>query len=121
MLIDSGAGPSVIDLGTIRSLGLESKIQKRPTRIYGVGKEPIHVVGNISLTVDLGDDQRISHPFGVLQETSTIRILGRDFLSKFGPPNSTGMHDESDLGAYGKLVRLYSKVETYLDGLTLLA
>lgn len=84
LLLDSGAGPSVLDLGTVHKLGLESQINKCPSRVYGIAKKPVKVIGNILLWVDLGDDQKLEQSFGVLQETATIRILGREFLKKFG-------------------------------------
>ena len=84
MLLDSGAGPSVVDLETVRILGLESKIYRRPTKLFGVGKKPIHTVGNINLLVDVGDNQILEHTFGVLEDDCPIHILGRDFLRRFG-------------------------------------
>ena len=74
MLLDSGAGPSVVDLETVRILGLESKIYRRPTKLFGVGKKPIHTVGNINLLVDVGDNQILEHTFGVLEEDKSIRL-----------------------------------------------
>ena len=55
----SGAGPSVIDLGTLQQLGLESRTRSRPTNIFVLGREPVHVVGNISPTIDVGDNQKL--------------------------------------------------------------
>ena len=73
-LVDSGAGPSVIDIGTVCALGLE-RLMKRP----------IHVVGKLDLTVDLGDKQVLEHTFEVLKDTGTMCILvGRDLLKKLG-------------------------------------
>ena len=54
MILDSGVGLSVIDLGTIRDLGLEKQINKRVDRVYGVGHNPVEI-GNIILDVDIGD------------------------------------------------------------------
>ena len=85
MILDSGAGPSVIDLGTVRYLGLEREIILRAGTVYGVGQNPVHLIGNIALDVDLGDNQIARHSFGVLADTNTTRILGRDLLRNFGP------------------------------------
>ena len=84
MLVDSGAGPSVLDVGTVRELGMESHIHRHTSRIYGIGKEPIHMIGNIFICVDMGDNLNVELSFGVLLGTVTIQILGRDFLKKFG-------------------------------------
>ena len=84
MILDSGAGPSVIDLGTIRDLGLEKRVIRRVGRVYGVGQNPVELIGNITLEVDIGDNQVTCHSFGVLHDNSKTRILGRDLLKKFG-------------------------------------
>ena len=84
MVLDSGAGPSVIDLRTIRELGLERRIHSQVGKVYGVGQNPVHLVGNITLEIDLGDNQISRHSFGVLHGTAKTRILGRDLLKKFG-------------------------------------
>ena len=96
MLVDSGAGPSVLDVGTVRELGLESPIHRLTSRIYGIGQEPINMIGNICLCVDMGDNQKVEQSFGVLQRTVTIQILGRDFLRNLGQLNLTGTHREYD-------------------------
>ena len=85
MVLDSGAGPSVIDLRTIRELGLERRIYRQVGKVHGVGQNPVHLVGNITLEIDLGDNQVSRHSFGVLHDTTAkTRILGRDLLKKFG-------------------------------------
>ena len=82
-ILDSGAGPSVIDHYTIRELGLEPLVHNRTSQVYGLSRKPIGVVGSVKLTLDLGDDQVVSHTFQVLRGTATTRILGRDLLKKF--------------------------------------
>ena len=83
-LVDSGAGPSVIDIGTVCALGLERVMKINFGFLYGISREPVHVVGNLDLTVDLGDKQVLEHTFEVLKDTGTICILGRDLLKKLG-------------------------------------
>ena len=87
MILDSGAGPSILDIGTVRELGLENSIRRRVGTVYGVGQNPVHLMGNITLEIDIGDDQIVRHSFGVLQDPNKTCILGRDLLRKFG---STG-------------------------------
>ena len=84
IVLDSGAGPSVIDLGTVRYLGLERPLNRRTGTVYGVGQNPVQLIRNIALDVE-GEDQLVRHSFGVLADTNKTRILGRDLLSKFGP------------------------------------
>ena len=83
MILDSGVGLSVIDLGTIRDLGLEKQINKRVDRVYGVGHNPVEI-GNIILDVDIGDNQVTSHTFVVLHDNTKTRTFGKDLLKKFG-------------------------------------
>ena len=83
-LLDSGAGPSVIDIGTVRELGLEQSMRIKEGQVYGISREPVYVVGELELTVDLGDKQVLEHKFEVLKVTGTTCILGRDLLKKLG-------------------------------------
>ena len=48
-------------------------------------EKTIVMVGNISISVDMGDDQKLVHSFGILHEANPTRILGRDFLRRLGP------------------------------------
>ena len=76
MILDSGAGPSVIDLSTVQELCLEQRIHRRAGTVYGVGENPVHLLGNITFEVDLGDDQLVQHSFGMLQEVAyTLNTL----------------------------------------------
>ena len=52
-LVDSSAGQSVIDLGTVRVLGLEELVQSKDGRVYGISREPVHIMGKLDLTVGL--------------------------------------------------------------------
>ena len=83
-LIDSGAGPSVIDFQSICDLGLKTQVICKTDKIFGLAREPVGVVGTLDLTLDLGNGQIIEHPFEVLENIHTTCILGRDLLSKFG-------------------------------------
>ena len=83
-LVDSGAGPSVIDIETVHNLGLEPELVNKPGRIFGLSKDPVKVVGTLELTLDLGNGQILDHAFEVLSGAQSTCILGRDLLAKFG-------------------------------------
>ena len=83
-LLDSGAGPSVVDLQTVRNLGLETRMHNITSKIFGLAQEPINVVGRLEVLLDLGNDQTVQHSFEVLNGVQNTCILGRDLLSKFG-------------------------------------
>ena len=74
-ILDSGAGPSVIDYNTIYDLGLEPLVKNQASQVYGLSRKPVGVVGSINLTLDLGDGQVVHHTFEVLSDTGTTRIL----------------------------------------------
>ena len=57
VILDSGAGPSVLDYGTLKNLGLAKHLSDNPGKIYGLSQVPVVVIGSEHLTVDLGDDQ----------------------------------------------------------------
>ena len=56
-LVDSGAGPSVIDIETVRDLGLEVELVNKTGKTFGLAKEPVEVIGTLKLTLDLGNRQ----------------------------------------------------------------
>ena len=68
-LLDSGAGPSVIDKATVHELGLEPHLEAKDDEIYGLSHEPVKVIGKVELTVDLGDGQVLEHTFDILADT----------------------------------------------------
>ena len=84
VILDSGAGPSVLDYDTLKNLGLAKYLNENPSNIYGLSQAPVAVIGNAHLTVDLGDNQIVLQRFQIT-DTGTTRILGRDLLRKFGP------------------------------------
>ena len=74
-ILDSGAGPSEIDYNTIRNLGLEALTQA--SRVYGLACKPVMVVGNVSLTLDLGDG--VTDIFEVLGDTEQLEFWGASY------------------------------------------
>ena len=83
-LLDSGAVSSVIDIWTVYELRLEKSMKSKDSRVYGISREPVHVVGEFELSVDLGDEQVLEHTFEVVNIAGTTCILGRDLLRKLG-------------------------------------
>ena len=83
-LLDSGASPSVIDIETVRNLGLETQMTIEMSEIYGLSQEPVKVAETLNLTLDLWHGQIVEQTFEVLLGAQNTCILGRDLLSKFG-------------------------------------
>ena len=80
-MFDSGAQPSIIDKGTLSSLGVNFAVC--PSRIHGVGEIPVGTLGKAQLVIDFGQKNRVNHEFIVLDSDESTVILGRDFLSRF--------------------------------------
>ena len=89
-LLDSGAGPLVMDLQTIRNLGLETHMRSISNKIFGLAQEPINVVGRLEVLLDLGDNQTVRHSFEVLSGVLNTCILGNTYFLSSGLWNSTG-------------------------------
>ena len=63
-MFDSGAQPSIIDKGTISSLGVNFAVF--PSRIHGVGEILLGTLGKAQLVIDLGQKNLVNHEFHVL-------------------------------------------------------
>ena len=79
-MLDSGAQLSV----------RPSVACKHGNRVHAVswagartGFHPVEVCGGATVTIDVGDGQRVSQELQVLASDYPILILGRDFLRKF--------------------------------------
>ena len=83
-MLDSGAQPSIVDKGTLLSLG--ANFAACPSHIHGVGATPVVTLGKARLVVDIGQKNTITHEFLIMDSNESTIILGRDFLSQF---NST--------------------------------
>ena len=94
-MLDSGSGPSIIDLCTVRTLGLTSKIV--PNEASNVSVEhskrdlvdasgnKMNIVGTVVITVSLPGTPDRRQTFQVLDANShSTLLLGRDFMSTFG-------------------------------------
>ena len=57
-ILDSGAQPSIVDKGTLLSLG--ANFAACPSRIHGVGATPVGTLTKARLVVDIG--QKIQLP-----------------------------------------------------------
>ena len=83
-LCDSGAQPSVIDLGIIKKLNLLHKIRKtKNCTVQGVAGPPVAVQGTIRLNLRLPrSGKTIKCEFLVIDESKTELILGMKSLSQ---------------------------------------
>ena len=77
-------------------------MKSKDSRVYGISREPVHVVGELELSVDLGDEQVLQHTFEVLNVTGTTCILGRDLLKKLGSTEFDWQSQQVHLGTIWK-------------------
>ena len=83
-LMDTGAKPSVIDFGTIQTLGLEEDIVEEPSRVYGLCKAPVQVKGYIEIPIQVGQHEPRMIRLQVLESNEPTLLLGRSFMKQFG-------------------------------------
>ena len=83
VLIDTGAGPCVIDIPTLDTLGRHDRIDfnGEGKKLNGVGS--VHVVGTVTLEVSLHPQVKKKQLFNVVHDLGGTILLGRTFLKKF--------------------------------------
>jgi hypothetical protein len=83
LLIDTGAGPCVIDVGTLRELNIHQHVNTNEAggHLHGVGDA--NVIGTIDLEVRLHQHLKRTHKFKVVNDIGGTILLGRSWLSKF--------------------------------------
>ena len=85
--MDTGAGHSLIDYGSLEHVGLHNKIKKLQegdVLINASGKE-MDIVGTVDIPVTMQNNKTVLQEFKVLNSRSfSIILMGRDYMSKFG-------------------------------------
>ena len=72
------------------------------SEVYGLSREPVRIIGNIEVVLDLGDDQILEHEFNVLENIGNTCILGRDLLKKLGSTEFDWQSQQVRLGSVWK-------------------
>ena len=83
LMIDTGAGPCVIDLKVLYGLNTKKKvnIESAGGNLKGVGASK--VIGTVSLNVNLHPDVNGTQVFKIVENLDGMILLGRSFLKKF--------------------------------------
>ena len=76
-MLDSGAAISVVNYDVVR----HKAITKVPTCAVGANGAPLDVIGQTTVTIQLGDF-KVDHPFTVVHNLTVDCLLGADFLQK---------------------------------------
>ena len=82
--LDTGAGPSVIDIGSLEHIGLADKIKEAERGLINASGDSMKVLGVVNIDVQIQNMRTVSHEFVVINTRSFKNILlGRDFLKRF--------------------------------------
>ena len=83
--LDSGAGCSVIDIGTVQEIGLEQNIVPSSHHLVNASGERMDIAGVVNIKIRLQGMKPMVHEFKVLNaKTFSNVLLGRDFMKLFG-------------------------------------
>ena len=81
MMIDSGAGPCVLDVRTLERITPKAKVEPTEKSLHGIGTAK--VIGTTTIDVKLHPQiENRKQKFLVVQELGVV-LLGREFLQKF--------------------------------------
>ena len=84
-VLDTGARPSVIDIGTARRLELMDRLVAAPSRVYGLCNNPVKISGYLDVAIQVGMLEPVIERVQVLDSTEATLLLGRRFMGHFGP------------------------------------
>ena len=84
VVFDTGAGRSVIDVGSLEHLGLANTLKKPKTVLVNASGDTMEVIGVVDIIVNIRNMRPIKHEFTVINTKSYRNILiGRDFMKLF--------------------------------------
>ena len=84
-ILDSGAGCSIIDIGSLEEIGSENKVSPCNGRFVNASGILMDIAGVVKLPVQLKGMKPVVHEFKVLNtKTYSNIIIGRDFMRLFG-------------------------------------
>ena len=68
--LDTGAGPSVIDIGTCEHIGLDDKIRHPTNGLFNASGDPMEVLGVVNIEVKIPNMRCVTHEFKVINTKS---------------------------------------------------
>ena len=84
-MLDTGAKPSVMDIGTVRQLELEEMLVAAPSQVYGLCNNPVMVCGYAAVSIQVGTLEPVLERIQVLDRAEPTLVLGRRCMSKLRP------------------------------------
>ena len=83
-MLNTGAKPSVIDLGTLRQLELEENLVPAKSNVYDLCNNPVKVNGYVGVTIQIGKLEPVVERMQVLDSEEATLLLGRRFMGHLG-------------------------------------
>ena len=81
MMVDSGAGPCIIDLQTLKNINADIQIESCKRKLHGIGST--EAIGTAKIDVELHPNVKVQQQtFHVVDKLGVV-LLGRSFLKKF--------------------------------------
>ena len=120
VMMDSGAGCSVIDMGTLEKLGLEHQIRTCTDQLVNASGHKMDIAGVVDIMVQVRGTKSVKHEFKVLNsKTYSNVLLGRDFMKLFGSVTFNFVANRVRLGRiWVNGVRIVNKEKVRLIGKT---
>ena len=82
-LLDTGASCSLIDLGSLQSLGLDMHLANSDNELIDASGNKMNIIGSIDINIELNGIHLVQNMKVLNSKTFRNIILGRDFLSHF--------------------------------------
>ena len=100
VMLDTGSGTSVIDLGTLQKIGLDNRIDKSSAKsLINASGDRMKILGSIFIPVTIPGSRPQDQAFQVLDSVTYSNILlGRDFMRKFGTVRFDFKENRIELG-----------------------
>ena len=80
MLVDSGAGPCIIDLATLKSINADITLEAVNTKLEGIGTA--EVLGTARLDIELHPEIKVKQQVFKVVDKLGVVLLGRNLLKK---------------------------------------
>ena len=82
--LDTGAGCSKIDFGSLEYIGIQHAIKQFGSRLINASRNEMDIIGIVDINVRIVGNKPIMHEFEVLNTKSYTNILmGPDFIKLF--------------------------------------
>ena len=83
-MLHSGAGCSIIDLGSLERIGMQNFVERTNTVLINASGNTMNILGVVKIPMKISNGKIIIHEFKVLDMRSyTTILIGRDYMQLF--------------------------------------